>query len=141
MSEEHMIQVVHEAIRAFNESDWTLNRSVYSENVIYEQKPTGETMRGYEAFEEKCIEWKGLMSDCAGAIGDTYVSGDWVILEVVWSGTHTGPMQTPMGEIAPSGNTMNNPGVCLYRIEDGKIVEIRNYFDMLVLLREFGALG
>jgi hypothetical protein len=44
-----------------------------------------------------------------------------------------------MGRV--SGKSMNNPGVQLQRIENGQVAEIRNYFDMLVILREFGALG
>ncbi len=141
MSDEQMIEIAREAIRSFNESDWTAASKIHSENILYVEKPTGVTIQGYEAFEAQCLEWKALMSNCSGAIGDTYVSGDWVVVEVVWSGTHSGPLQTPMGEIAPSGKSMNNPGVQIQKIENGQVVEVRNYFDMLVILSEFGALG
>jgi len=136
-----MIEIAREAIRSFNESDWTAASKVHAENISYLEKPTGENLQGYEAFEKKCREWKALMSNCSGAIGDIYVSGNWVVLEVVWTGTHSGPLQTPLGEIAPSGKSMSNPGVQIQRIENGQVAEIRNYFDMLVILREFGALG
>ena len=141
MSDQEMIEVAHAAIRSFNDADWEAARRLHAENIVYIEKPTGETIKGYEAFEAKCHEWKALMSNCGGTIGDTLVSGDWVVVEVVWSGTQSGPLKTPMGEIPPSGKSMNNPGVQLQRIENGQVAEIRNYFDMLVILSEFGALS
>ena len=141
MSDQKLIEISHEAIRSFSDADWSAARKIHAENIVYVEKPTGKTTTGYEAFESMCHEWKALMSNCSGTIGDTYVSGDWVVVEVVWSGTQSGPLKTPMGEIPASGKSMSNPGVQLQRIENGQVAEIRNYFDMLVILSEFGALG
>lgn len=141
MSDEQMKNIARESIRSFNEADWNAARKIHAENILYVEKPTGQTIEGYEAFEEKCHEWKALMSNASGTIGDTYVSGNWVVVEVIWTGTHSGPLKTPLGEIPASGRSMSNPGVQLQRIENGQVAEIRNYFDMLVILSEFGALG
>ena len=93
MSDQKLIEISHEAIRSFSDADWSTVRKIHAENIVYTEKPTGKTTSGYEAFESMCHEWKALMSNCSGTIGDTYVSGDWVVVEVVWSGTQSGPFR------------------------------------------------
>ena len=81
------------------------------------------------------------MSDCSGEVTNAHASGDTVILEITWTGTQSGPMQTPLGEHPSSGKFQKIDGVQIFEISNEKITNIRNYFDLLSMLMQFGAIG
>ena len=82
---------------------------------------------------------KAAMPDARGNVKNALSSGNSVALEVVWEGTHTGPLMTPGGTIPPSGKHQTTPGVLVCEVEGGKIRTSRNYFDILTLLQQIGA--
>ncbi|MFC1717486.1 ester cyclase [Candidatus Poribacteria bacterium] len=62
----------------------------------------------------------------------------WVIEEVVYSGTNTGPY---FG-IPATGRSFPTRALHIWRVdEDGLVVNLRNYFDSLGILAQLGALG
>jgi predicted ester cyclase len=54
------------------------------------------------------------------------------------TGTHTGPLESPTGTIAPTHKKVQGYGVQLLRVENGKIVEARLYFDQLDQMNQLG---
>ena len=62
--------------------------------------------------------------------------GDKVVERFTASGTHQGEI---MG-IAPTGRTVTLPGINIFRLQDGKIVERWGKLDMLGFMRQLGAL-
>jgi hypothetical protein len=69
-----------------------------------------------------------------------FASGDTAVLELVWKGVHTGPMQTPTGAIPPSNKPIEVPACQIVRVEGEKIKSSSQYFDMLALLTQIGAM-
>jgi ketosteroid isomerase-like protein len=61
-------------------------------------------------------------------------SGARVVVEGRFTGTNTGPLQTPAGELPPTGRAMVLPFADVFRVADGKITEHRIYYDTLGLL-------
>ena len=55
-------------------------------------------------------------------------------------GTHTAPLESPTGTIAPTYKKVVGYGVQLLRVEDGKIAEARIYFDQLDQMKQLGLL-
>jgi predicted ester cyclase len=66
------------------------------------------------------------------------ISAPWVVQEVEMTGTHTGPLESPTGTIAPTYKKVQGYGVQLLRVENGKIVEARLYFDQLDQMNQLG---
>jgi predicted ester cyclase len=64
--------------------------------------------------------------------------GDLVCAEIVGRGTHKGPLAGPTGDIAPTGRRVEIPMAEIYRFRDGKIVELRYYFDAFSFYRQLG---
>ncbi len=79
------------------------------------------------------------MPDVVGTVTNTVETTDQVIQEITWSGTHTGPMATPDGEIPASGKSQKTPGVMVLEYEGDQLKEWRNYFDLLTFLQQIGA--
>lgn len=65
-------------------------------------------------------------------------SGDTVSFELHASGTFTGPLEMPGGDVPPTGRSVNVPAVDVWRFENGLIAAYHLYFDRLDL---FGQLG
>jgi len=73
------------------------------------------------------------------ALGGNIAVGDTVVLEVTWKGTQNGPLETPGGIIPPSGKQWTVQAAQVIKIQNGKIKEFRQYFDLLTLLQQIGA--
>ena len=67
-------------------------------------------------------------------------TGDVAAVEGTWTGTHSGPMATPQGEVPATGKRVTIPFAGIVRIEDGRIASIHNYFDRMTFMGELGLL-
>jgi steroid delta-isomerase-like uncharacterized protein len=67
-------------------------------------------------------------------------SGDLVALRGIATGTHSGPLAGPMGEIPASGRSISFPFAAWARVEDGLIQEFRGYWDVMGFMQQVGAL-
>ena len=141
MTTETNIERAKEFIHAFNTNSWDRLERTLSPQLQYAEVATKATADGSTAFIELCRGWKSIMSDCTGKITDAHGSGNTVILEITWSGTQTGTMQTPMGEHPPSGKFQTIQGVQILTVKENQITSIKNHFDLLSMLTQFGALG
>lgn len=63
---------------------------------------------------------------------------EWVCLEVEESGTMKGAIHAGPKEIPPTGKSFKIPSSIIARVEDGRIGEIRIYFDVLGLMGQLG---
>jgi predicted ester cyclase len=68
------------------------------------------------------------------AIGD----GDRFAVEGSWTGTHTGPLAGPGGEVPPTGRTVTTPFCAVGTEREGTVAEVRVYLDQLSMLAQLG---
>jgi ketosteroid isomerase-like protein len=61
------------------------------------------------------------------------------VLEVVWKGIHSGPLDMPTGTISASNGALDMPSCQVFEIKDGKVATFTQYFDLLTMLRQIGA--
>ena len=139
MSEHELVEIAQRQINSFNESDWDAMRLVCAEDVLYDEKGAHRQVKGIEDFLTACKAWKDLMMDCHGHLLEAKVCDNWVIAEFNFTATMTGDFTCPDGSIVrANGKKIENPSVCFYLIENGRVVEMRHYFDMLNMMTEFG---
>ncbi len=69
-------------------------------------------------------------------IDDLVTSGDQVVVRATVRGTNTGPL----GDIPPSGESIEMTIMQFLRIEDGRIVEEWEQFNLLAMLQQIGAI-
>lgn len=67
-------------------------------------------------------------------------AGDDVATEITVTGTHTEPMVTPQGELPATGKQLVLKAVNVMRLRDGKIAELRIYFDQMSFMGQLGLL-
>jgi predicted ester cyclase len=77
--------------------------------------------------------------DARHNIKNVVESDDSVAVEVLWTGTHTGPLATPMGDIPPSGNPAEIPMLYIAKVEQGgQISSTHIYYDQVGLMMAMG---
>jgi len=135
-----VIETAKAATIAYNDKNWDRVRAAFAENGVYDEKGTGRRIQGVAAVMDAWQGWAKAIPDSKATFIREYESGDTAIFEVVWKGTHTGPLPTPSGTIPASGKRIEVPACQVLKVEGGKVVTYSHYFDMLTLLAQIGAM-
>jgi steroid delta-isomerase-like uncharacterized protein len=134
------VDIARDSIEAFNAGDWDRFRSLHAEDVVEDELATQRRMEGIDALLESNQGWKQAFPDASGEVTNAFESGDTAVLEITWSGTQSGPLEMPGGEL-PATNKRAEVRACqTFRVEDDRIAESRHYFDMATLLQQLGAM-
>jgi ketosteroid isomerase-like protein len=67
--------------------------------------------------------------------------GDTIALELLVRGTHAGPLQTPQGELPPTGRDVVWESVDYVKVRDGRIASWHVYTDSLAFMTQLGLVG
>jgi ketosteroid isomerase-like protein len=98
----------------------------------------GMTLRGREQVGDFGRNWDRAFSGGGHAIRVAVESGDTDVLELRWTGTHTGPLTTPMGEIAATGTPVVLDHAMVVRARGDLVASAHVYFDSLGFMGQFG---
>ena len=135
-----LTQASADLIDAFNEADWERFRGVLSPDTVYTETGTGRRVEGAEAYVTLCQGWKVALPDVRGTIRGAIATENQVAQEILWEGTHTGPMETPGGTLPPSGAEISVEASLWIRFHRDKAQEVHHYLDVLSLLQQIGAI-
>jgi ketosteroid isomerase-like protein len=67
--------------------------------------------------------------------------GSTVVLEGHWTGTNTGPLVMPDGELAPTGRSVRVPFAAVAGTRGDRIESVRVYLDPLGFMSQLGLVG
>jgi steroid delta-isomerase-like uncharacterized protein len=133
------IEAARVQLEGYNEKSWDKVRSTATSDFEYDELGTGRKLHGIEQALEAYRGWANAFPDSKGTIVKEFVSGKTVVLELVWNGTHTGPLQTPRGQISATGKKINVPACEVIEVADSKVRSVHHYFNMATLLDQIGA--
>lgn len=139
MSKPDLIRLARANVEAYNAADWQRLREVLTPDVIYDEIGTQRRVQGCEEMINIYRGWKQVAPDGNGTITKAFASGNSVTLEVTWTGTQTGPLPGPEGIVPPTGKQWVVPGVQVIQFDGDRIKQLRQYFDMMTLLKHIGA--
>jgi steroid delta-isomerase-like uncharacterized protein len=134
------LQIGQALLEAFNDADWPRFRATLAPGVVYEETGTGRRLEGVEAYMAALAGWKQAIPDARGSIRQSIASGDTAMFELVWEGTHTGPLESPGGVIPASGKQIYVQAALASTIQGDKVVSVRHYLDVMTLLQQIGAI-
>lgn len=106
----------------------------------YELVGTGAVFDGEAAVRAYFKASRTPFPDQANEIIALRQSEDAIVAEFWLTGTHTGPLKTPAGEVAPTGKAFRVRMCAVFEFapETDRIVCERVYFDQGTLLRQLG---
>jgi predicted ester cyclase len=124
-------------VAAFNAHDEKALNELHSDDIKF-NAPGGFKATNAKEATAYATTWLKAFPDGKMKVRSEITSGPWVVQEVLMEGTHTGPLESPTGKIAPTYKKVVGYGVQLLRVENGKIAEARIYFDQLDQLIQLG---
>jgi len=138
MSPQSLIDAAKAPVDAYGKKDWDAVKASFGPGALYEEVATHRKMQGVDKIIAVWQGWATALPDSKATFHRALVSGNTVVLEVTWKGTHKGPLQTPGGQIKATGKTVELPACMIIEIGDGKATSMRQYFDMSTLLQQLG---
>jgi len=121
--------------------DWETYGSVFAENLqmVTPALPGISTGRDVRIqFVQGIVE---AFPDGVVEVQRYFGKGDWACVEVLFTGTHTGPMQGADGSLIPATHkSVKWPYCMVMKFEDGLVSELYEYYDQLDLLTQLGVI-
>jgi steroid delta-isomerase-like uncharacterized protein len=134
------LQAAKAPVEAYNDKNWHRLRSVVTPDFVYEEVATQRRLEGIDAVIACWQGWARAFPDSRATFDKAFVSGNAVVLEVTWSGTHTGLLDLPGGPVAPTHRPIRLQSCQVLGLRNGKAQSIRQYFDIATLLQQLGML-
>ena len=102
------------------------------------QAPGGIHLTGREAAESMWSSWQGAFPDNRIVTVAIHADDRGGVFEGRFTGTHTGVLPSPAGDVAPTGRSIDGRCCGVYEFEEGKISSFHLYFDQIDLLTQLG---
>jgi len=139
MSAQDHAAMAREVYQAFNRSDFDAALALAADDGGVVLVPFGKTFHGKQGFREFMAGFKDAFPDLTVTVTNQVATDDQVVNECSWTGTHTGPLQTPTGTIPPTNKRVEGAVFCeVWGIRDGKVARLVNYQDAATWLRQLG---
>lgn len=134
MSEARKLAEQH--VGTFNERAWDRASRLYAPDLVMTE-PAGTT-HGIDPFLAHARAFVTAMPDSRMEVTAIVESGDRVVVEGIYTGTHTGPLATPQGEVPPTGRKLALPLCDVFEVAAGRITRIRAYYDQMTIAGQLG---
>lgn len=138
LSPQALIDAAKAPILAYNDKNWDRVRATVTPDFLYDEVGTRRKLSGADEAITIWKGWAGAFPDSAATFHGAVVSGNTVVLELSWKGTHLGLLQTPKGPAAGTGKPIEIRACIVSEIAGDKARSQRHYFDMLTLLDQLG---
>jgi steroid delta-isomerase-like uncharacterized protein len=133
--------VIHDLFNAFNQGDLARVTSLVTDDFELQDVSAGLTFRGPQGFNQWLQTFLTAGPDAKAEVQTTIEAGEWVATEHVGKFTHTGPLLSPAGEVPPTGRRVELRFAEIYKVKEGKLTEMRAYYDSATMLRQLGLLS
>jgi len=134
MSTEENKALVRRYIEELDKGDMAIMEKYFATNCVY-HSPGGEAIRGIDGLKKYGSMFHTAFSKMQHIIEDMIAEGDKVVARFTFRATHTGEFRG----IAPTDKQVEFPGIAIWCIADGKIVEEWAAFDTLGFMQQLGA--
>jgi steroid delta-isomerase-like uncharacterized protein len=141
VSPQSLIDAAKVTVLAYNDKDWDRARSVLAPDFVYDEVGTQRKIQGPDEAIAVFQGWAKGFPDSKGTIHSAFASGNTVVLEVTWKGTHTGPLQTAKQTVPATNKPFQVRACMVLELAGDKVKVERHYFDMITLLQQLGVAG
>ncbi|HEY9516995.1 MAG TPA: ester cyclase [Gemmatimonadaceae bacterium] len=124
----------------WNERDFDQAVHLATENIECVNIPFNTTTKGPEGYREFMQSWVTAFPDGRIDVKRVIADENGAVVEFTGRGTHTGPLEGPMGTIQPTQRSGELALCDVLEIERGKVRRVRSYFDSATLMRQLGLL-
>ncbi|HSK02107.1 MAG TPA: ester cyclase family protein, partial [Kofleriaceae bacterium] len=131
------LAIVRRGNEAFNAKKAADLMALFADDAIEADQATPGDVKGKPAIEQALRGlWKAF-PDARGEISSTWAAGDHVVAELRFTGTHDGPL----GGLPRTGKKVAFQYAEIFKLKDGKIVELWRFRNGIALAQQLGAGG
>lgn len=128
--------VAKQAIQAINDHDLEAYTALHVDDLELLDTATGETFRGREGARANIEAWLTPFPDVQIELVNMIASSEWVAIEAIGRGTHSGPLAGPGGEVEATGRSVEMSFCSTVQVREGKIVAGRDYYNIATMMQQ-----
>lgn len=123
----------------FNKRNWSAIPDFTASNFVLYDMATGRQLKGVEGMKQWLMEWSTICSDMRTDQTTVIASSDnYVTIEGKAHGRNDGPIATPQGTLPATGRPLAVQWVDLLQVQQGKITQVRCYYDTMSIMNQLG---
>lgn len=139
MSVQNNIKLDEEMLAAINAHDIDRYVAHVADDIVTINLVNPEPKHGKADVRQFFQETFAAFSDYAIDVKNRTVTGDTIVTEINFGGTHDGPLQLGPGQTLPAtGRKISVQGIYVNTVRDGKVVESRQYPNLMGLMAQLG---
>lgn len=138
MAQQDNISIVRSMYEAFNRKDFQAIQQLGTPNTEWLEVPFQKLEKGPTVLKDNWQGWANVFPDGTVEVRNITSLGDVVLVEAIGRGTHNGVLHSPFGDLQPTGKKVEIPFCDVIRLQNGKIVGGRSYYDFSMFLRQLG---
>jgi len=119
----------------WSKGDLSAVDELVDENIVV-RDTMGTNIKGRDQLREMVKMMQSSFTDNTFEVEDVIVSGDRVVIQCTWRGTHRGDFFGIQG----TGRTVTTQAVDVLRLTNGKVVEDVGYMDSYSMFQQLGVL-
>jgi len=131
--------LVDQFFAAMTSGDMDTVKSLFADNCVSTDFASGKVSNGVEENMADVEQWRAAFSNMKVEAVSHIEKGNAVVTEMKFEGTNDGDMQGPDGSSMPAtGKTVSMQGCQICEFENGKMVNTRQYYDMMSMMAQLG---
>jgi len=137
ITEEEAKALMDSALEIWNNGNMALVEDVFAPEIVARTSTFPEDIVGLEGIKNWVKFARTAFPDMHMTFDEIIVKGDKIVARFTVTGTNTGPMSMPFGELPPTGKKVRFTGIGIDRVQNGKITEeivVYNVLDMMLQL-------
>jgi len=131
------VDLIGEWMAGWNDHDADRVVSVFADDGLHEDVPSGAILRGKEEIKDFVNGWFEVSRDCRFELTASFVAEGFAGAEWTASGTQQGDL--------PGMPATNKPysvrGASIFEVRDGLLRRCSDYWDMATFMRQLGFLA
>jgi predicted ester cyclase len=132
-------RLLDEIATSLNARDWASYGRVFASDLIVHAP--GLQTTGREARVQWVQNLIVAFPDGRIAVERVFADGDFICAELRFTGTQTGPLNSPRGTVPATHRKVTFPYCLVLRTNGQEIAELHEYFDQLELLTQLGLIA
>ena len=129
--------VVERGLKAFNAHDLeALARDATPDSEM--TAPGDIKLKGPQAIKEYNQNFITAFPDARTEAKNIFTQGKHVIVDGVFTGTHNGPLKTPMGDVPATGRKIKGEFVQIFEVDRGLVKKLSLLYDQVQLMTQLG---
>ena len=125
------LELIQARYDAVNAHDVDRFRGFYADSVVWRDPGTPRPAKGRRAVGRRLEAWIAAVPNLKWTLDDLFGEGDRLCAQFTFTGTHKGVVADARGNaLAPTDQRLRIPGVGVYVVDGGKIVDSHIYFDL-----------